>query len=595
MERRVLLAIFLSFVVLYAYQALFVRTPAKPPATSTTSSGATPATTAAPGGSAAATNASPAPPPVSGATTGATGVGTSLAVAPAPGTAVIGDTEERDVRVETPHVIAVFTNRGGRLKSWRLKNYKDNHGEPLELVLTELAATEPLPFSLQVVDASTTGTLNGALYKVQSSPPGGVQSAPIPLTFEYQDNNGVHAVKQFTIDPNTYTATLNATVTKGDQPQPLAFVWGPAVGDSDSQSGRYAVKPGGLFASVDRATSPTRLTTRNIATQPTYNEDFAYAGVDDHYFMTVAMKTGVAKLTYRTVSIPPPAGSKDPSRDFISYSIEPTNTGPVTYYVGPKDFDTLSAINPTFTYAINFGWFRIIVVPLLRSLDWIHGFVGNYGWSILALTVLINLILFPLNHKSVVSMRKMQEIQPETKAIQERYAKLKATDPARQKMNQELMALYRERGVNPASGCVPILLTLPVFLAFYSLLTTAIQLRGAPFIGWIHDLSQPDPYYVMPVLVGISQIVTQWMTPQAGVDPTQQKMMMIMPIVLIFVFISTPAGALIYWLVSNVWRLGQQYLTNYLIGPPNIRTIRPPAERRVKRVGGGKTDAASGS
>jgi YidC/Oxa1 family membrane protein insertase len=235
----------------------------------------------------------------------------------------------------------------------------------------------------------------------------------------------------------------------------------------------------------------------------------------------------------------------------------------------------------------------VIVVPLLRSLDWFHGYVGNYGWSILALTVLINLVLFPLNHKSVVSMRKMQEIQPETKAIQERYAKLKATDPAKQKMNQELMALYRERGVNPASGCIPILLTLPVFLAFYSLLTTAIQLRGAPFVGWIHDLSQPDPYYVMPVLVGVSQIITQWMTPQTGVDPTQQKMMMIMPIVLIFVFVSTPAGALIYWLVSNVWRLGQQYLTNYLIGPPNIRTIRPAAERRVKRVGGGKTDAAA--
>jgi YidC/Oxa1 family membrane protein insertase len=125
------------------------------------------------------------------------------------------------------------------------------------------------------------------------------------------------------------------------------------------------------------------------------------------------------------------------------------------------------------------------------------------------------------------------------------------------------------------------------------LLTTAIQLRGAPFVGWIHDLSQPDPYYVMPVLVGISQIITQWATPQTGVDPTQQKMMMIMPIVLIFVFVSTPAGALIYWLVSNVWRLGQQYLTNYLIGPPNIRTIRPAAERRVKRVGGGKTDAAA--
>jgi YidC/Oxa1 family membrane protein insertase len=187
----------------------------------------------------------------------------------------------------------------------------------------------------------------------------------------------------------------------------------------------------------------------------------------------------------------------------------------------------------------------------------------------------------------------MQEIQPQMKAIQERYAKLKSTDPAKQKMNQEMMALYRERGVNPASGCVPILLTLPVFLAFYALLTTAIELRGAPFFGWIHDLSLSDPYYVMPVLVVLSQLLMQWMTPQTGADPAQQKMMMIMPLVLIFVFISTPAGALIYWLVGNVWRVGQQSLTNYLIGPPNIRTVRPAAERRVKRVGGGKTEGAA--
>ena len=262
---------------------------------------------------------------------------------------------------------------------------------------------------------------------------------------------------------------------------------------------------------------------------------------------------------------------------------------PLTFYAGPKDFDTLAAIDRNLVKAINFGMFSIIVVPLLRSLNWIHSYVGNYGWAIFILTMLINLVLFPLNHKSVVSMRKMQEIQPEAKAIQERYAKLKATDPAKQKMNQELMALYRENGVNPASGCIPILLTLPVFLAFYALLTTAIELRGAPFVGWIHDLSLPDPYYVMPVLVGASQVLTQWMTPQAGVDPAQQKMMMIMPVVLIFVFVSTPAGALIYWLVGNVWRIGQMQVTNY-IHPPKVHVIRPAAERRVKRVGGGKTE-----
>ena len=590
MERRVLLAIFLSFLVLYAYQAFFVK-PA--PKTATPGSGAANSATSTPAAATGQTaaNAGSSVPASPATGSPASAVSPTLATAPAPdAAALISAPNEQDVSVETPHVIAVFTNRGARLKSWRLKAYKDSRNEPLELVANDLAESHPLPFSLKVPEDALTGTLNGALYKLQGNAPQGSQSAPVSLTFEYQDSNGLHAVKQFTLDPATYTVALNATVSQGDRRIRPTIVWGPGLGDSDSQTGRYAVKPGGLFASAGKV---TRLAARAVTTQPTYDQDFDYAGVDDHYFTTLALKTGTAKLAFQPVSIPPPNGSKDPGRDLMSYSIEPTGDGALTFYVGPKDFDTLSSINRDFVKAINFGMFSVIVVPLLRSLNWIHGFVGNYGWSIVALTVFINLVLFPLNHKSVVSMRKMQEIQPETKAIQERYAKLKATDPARQKMNQELMALYRERGVNPASGCVPILLTLPVFLAFYSLLTTAIELRGAPFVGWIHDLSQPDPYYVMPILVGISQIVTQWMTPQAGVDPTQQKMMLIMPLVLIFVFVSTPAGALIYWLVGNIWRLGQQYLTNYLIGPPNIRTIRPAAERRVKRVGGGKTEGAS--
>jgi YidC/Oxa1 family membrane protein insertase len=190
-------------------------------------------------------------------------------------------------------------------------------------------------------------------------------------------------------------------------------------------------------------------------------------------------------------------------------------------------------------------------------------------------------------------MRKMQEIQPEAKAIQDRYKNLKATDPAKQKMNQELMALYRERGVNPASGCVPMLLTLPVLLAFYSLLSTAIELRGAPFVGWIHDLSQYDPFYVTPILMGITQVWQMRLTPQTGVDPAQQKMMMFMPLVFMFIMLWTPAGVVLYWFVSNLWGIGQQYLTNYLIGPPKIHAARPAAERRVKKVGSGRTDAAA--
>lgn len=569
MERRVFVAIFLSLLVLYGYQAFFTKAV---PAPGTSSPGQTGESTpaAAPTEKVELTPvAAPAAPEVA---------------------ALVGDTVERDVRVETPYVDAVFTNRGGRLKSWRLKKYRDRSKNELDLVVGELAGTQPLPFSLRVADEQTTTMLNGALFSVRGAPAGGVQTTPTQLTFEYRNSAGLVAVKEFEIDPGSYRVLFRAVVSQGDRALAPAIVWGPGLGDTDAQTG-YAAKPGGLYSVKGKV---SRLAVSDITKQPVHTEDFEYVGIDDHYFTAIALKPGAARVTYEPVSIPPPAGSDASARDLMGYSIEPPRSGEtIVFYVGPKDFETLAAIDRNLVKAIHFGMFSVIVVPLLRALNWIHGYVGNYGWSITILTILINLVLFPLNHKSVVSMRKMQEIQPEAKAIQERYSKLKATDPARQKMNQELMGLYRERGVNPASGCIPILLTLPVFLAFYAMLQTAIELRGAPFIGWIQDLSAPDSYYVLPILVGLSQIVTQWMTPQTGVDPAQQKMMMIMPIVLIFVFISTPAGALIYWLVGNIWRIGQMQLTNYLIGPPNIKTLRPAAERRVKRAGAGKTEGAA--
>ena len=186
--------------------------------------------------------------------------------------------------------------------------------------------------------------------------------------------------------------------------------------------------------------------------------------------------------------------------------------------------------------------FSILVVPLLRSLNWIHGYVGNYGWAIIILTVIINAIMFPLRHKSVVSMRKMQEIQPEVKAIQDRYAKLKATDPAKQKMNQELMALYRERGVNPASGCVPMLLTLPVSSRSMRCCRPRSSCAARRSSSGFTICRCPIRFYVTPVLMGISQMWQQRMTPPAGIDPAQQKMMMFMPLVLTFFFLWAPAG-----------------------------------------------------
>ncbi len=569
MERRVLVAIFLSFIVLYAYQAFFVKPAPKPAQVSTattqpTKSTTTPGAAAAPAPAAAAPVSSPA-----------------SAAAP-----LVSDSAEREVRVETRDVIAVFTNRGARLKSWRLKKYLDQDRKPQELIENQLP-TQPLPFTLRTGDDTLDATLNGALY-TSNTAPGQMITSPFDLRFEYRDAAGVQSVKTFHLVPDSYVVSVRADVTTGTRTVTPAILWGPAIGDIAEVS-RYTQRAEGLLLQGGKV---QRLSAKDLAKQPSHDGDFFFAGVDDNYFMTAALSTGTTKVTYQPVTIPPPPGSKDSPRELVAYSVEPKVPGAIQFFAGPKDFDVLKAISPDATRAINFGMFAIIVVPLLQALKWVNGYVGNYGWAIIILTVIINILIFPLRHKSVVSMRKMQEIQPEVKAIQDRYSKLKATDPAKQKMNQEMMALYKERGVNPASGCVPILLTFPLIFAFYALLSTAIELRGAPFVGWIHDLSAHDPYYVTPILMGASQLWQQWTMPSTGVDPAQQKMMMFMPVMFTFMFLWAPSGLAIYWLVSNIWQIGQQYVTNSIIGPPNVRMVRPAAERRLKRVGGGKTDAA---
>jgi YidC/Oxa1 family membrane protein insertase len=265
----------------------------------------------------------------------------------------------------------------------------------------------------------------------------------------------------------------------------------------------------------------------------------------------------------------------------------------VRFYVGPKQLDVMRSIDPEFTRAIYFGIFAWLAAPLLDGLRWVHGFVGSWGWSIIVLTIFINLAMFPLRHMSVVSMRRMQELQPQMKAIQDRYAQYKITDPERQKMNTEVMELYRTHGVNPASGCLPMLLTLPFLFAFYAMLGQAIEIRGEGFLGWITDLSRADPYYITPLLMGVTMFWQQKITPTTA-DPTQQKIMMMMPFMITLTMLFAPAGLVIYWLVSQLWAIGQQYATPYLIGPgkgpgakpggskPRDIIVPASSDRRVK-------------
>ena len=549
MERRVLLAISLSFVVLFLYQRLVPPPPEQPTAVATT---ATPG--AAPG--AAAPTLVPAAP------------ATMPAVA-----ATRSDSVEREYVIETQQVRAVFTNRGGRLKRWALKQYLDRSGQPVELVPAD-TGSRPLPFSLATADAAQTARLNGELYAVEHVAPERIDAttSPAALTFVYEGADGLVARKRFTLQPSGYVVGFNADVTQGTAALNPSLVWGPGLGDEIARSagsggmfsGGY-VSPAAGFVYVDG--SVTRFAGAAASTAGTQQGVFRYAGVTDHYFVAAVLEpSGGQRIDFAHVPLVDPA---DPAvvRQLVSYTATFDKApGDVRVFLGPKQFEALKAINPEFTKVIDFGMFAVLAVPLLGALQWVHGFVGNYGYSIIILTILINLVMWPLRHKSVVSMRKMQELQPQLKVIQDRYSHLKMTDPARGKMNEEVMALYKSKGANPASGCVPMLLTLPVLFAFYSLLSQAIEIRGAPFALWITDLSLRDPWYITPLLMGGTMFWQQRLQPGTG-DPVQQKVLMFMPVMFTAMFMTAPSGLVIYWFVSNLWAIGQQYFTNWLIGP----------------------------
>jgi YidC/Oxa1 family membrane protein insertase len=578
MEKRVFLAIFLSFGILWVYQTYIVPPPA-PAAPPIASPVATPEATqpaVAPAGS-----------PEAGTTT------------PLPAT-VVGDTSARDIVVETDAVRAVFTTEGATLKSWRLKKYYDARGEPLELVPEGMPEKQPRPFTLATDQDAVSAVLLTAKFRPSAEGPLSLGSAPGTLGFEYQDASGLAARKSFHFQPenNPYVVSVDASVDVKGMARPVTIKMGPALGLGYSTGGMMIATypPGAIYhkdGDVERPSSSTLLE------QAVYDGNLRFAGVGDHYFLSAAVPgTRSVRVEFQPLVLSTlEADAKATGvaqRTFVSYSVTTAGAMNMPFFLGPKDFDILKSVDSQLVRAIDFGIFAWLVVPLLQTLKWINGFVGNFGWSIIILTILLNAVMFPLRHRSMVSMRKMQEIQPEVKAIQKRYEKYKLTDPERQKMNTETMALYKQKGVNPASGCVPMLLTMPVLFGFYAMLSVAIELRGAPFVGWIKDLAQMDPLFITPVLMGASMFVQQKMTPTTA-DPAQQKIFMFMPIIFTVMFLWAPAGLVIYWLMSNIMTIGQQYLTNHLISAPTrTGSGGTSAERRAKQAGSATTPKAQG-
>jgi YidC/Oxa1 family membrane protein insertase len=556
MEKRVFIAVLLSFLILAAYQTYFAPSP-----TNTVGpAGTTPALTSA--GTASTTVApqtpsAPVPAPV-----------------PAPA-ALVADTKARDIVVETDDVVAVFSTQGAVLTSWKLKHYlvsPDSKGaqQLLDLVPTDVPGDRP--FTLKSDDAATAAVLAHALYR-PSVDHLSLGSASGTLNFEYQDQSGLDVRKTFHFRPDgkAYVIGFDATVDIAGKTQPVTIAWGPALGLGYVPDGSREAQPAaGVLMRNDKVERPSAKT---LTSTPSYADTFLYAGVADHYFLSVVFPgMHPVRLTFQPITAPVPNDpSQKATRTFIAYTIGVPESASLAFFFGPKDFNVLHSVDPQLVRAIDFGIFAWLVVPLLQALKWVNGYVQNYGWSIVVLTVLMNLAIFPLRHRSMVSMKKMQSLQPEVKAIQDRYAKYKMTDPERQKANTEVMALYKAKGVNPASGCIPMLLTFPLLFAFYALLGSSIELRGAPFMFWIHDLSLRDPFFVLPIVMAGSMFWQQRMMPTAGGDPIQQKMFMFMPLIFLFTFLWSPSGLAVYWFTSNLMAIGQQYVTNRMIAAKTVR------------------------
>lgn len=565
MEKRVFLAILLSFVVLAGWQAMFPPPPPVRPA-----------------------NQDVATAPVDAAAPQAAGTpeaSAAVAAALPSAAALVADASARDIVVETDAVRAVFTTAGATLKSWQLKNYLEN-GSPLDLLPADAPANVAPPFAVTTDDPALSRTLATALYR-PSADQLNLGGAPGQLTFEYRDESGLNVRKTFHFQPEgkPYLLRVEAAVDQAGASRPVTVSSGAGISTGLAEGGFYHVP---VRAVHHVAGDVQHQKAADLVDRSKFDGDIRFAGIDDQYFL-FAVLPGSERVSVDYRAIAMPATAEQEARALMAFDVSVPGPFALPYYIGPKEFDTLRGVDERLQLvrAIDFGFLSPIVVPLLIALKWVHGLVGNWGWAIILLTILINALIFPLRHRSMVSMKKMQALQPEVKAIQERYAKYKLTDPERQKMNQEMMALYKQRGVNPVAGCVPMLLTLPVLFAFYSMLSAAIELRGAPFIGWITDLSRHDPWYVTPVLMGVSMLWQQKMMPTTA-DPIQQKVFLLMPVIFTVSFLWAPSGLVLYWFTSNLLAIGQQYFTNRTVAQPVPVAGRSAAARRLRsgRAGG---------
>jgi YidC/Oxa1 family membrane protein insertase len=559
-EKRVLVAAFLSLVILIGWEVLFPGRPAAPP-------GRPPVPAAHPVARSSSSSVSSVSPVAAEVATPAAKEPVAAAAPPISGAA------DRTITVEEPFLRASFRTRGAMLSSLVLTRYKDDQGRPLELVHTVPAGVAH-PFAVDFGPAGDlTRRVSEAIYAVEESSTGDRRT----LKFRYSDGT-LSVEKDFTFDGG-YLFDVRVSVAGTEKPWIL--VVGPALRNLSEQekSNRYTSYSDVATYSAGHL---TRDTIKKLQSPVEHAVDAGgYVGLEDAYFLAALLPKSPATAVVMPVAVPIPDQNKP------SFELAAGLTGrpelSARAYFGPKDLAVLEALHLHLEETINFGWLGIIARPLLLLLKWFYKYVRNYGVAILLVTLALRLAMYPLMQKSYASMKKMQKLTPKMNAIRDRYRKAKTDPDQRAKMNQEIMALYQAEGVNPMGGCLPLLLQMPILFAFYYVLERAIELRHAMFIpGWIVDLSAKDPTYILVILMTVSMFVQQAMTPSTA-DPMQKKMFMVMPLLWGFLFKDMPSGLVLYWMFSNVLTIGQQMLIN------RMTDAEQPAAGPARRVrAGGK-------
>ncbi len=500
---------------------------------------------------------------------GTAGTQTGAAPAVAGNIRVVQATAEKNIVVESSLYRVELSNHGAVVRSWKLKNYFDGQKtpQPLDLVNPDAAQELGWPLSLMLSDPQLETRANTALYEV--TPGSENLHAPAEITFHWSDGHlDVTKKLKFAQD---YQMSLDVSASLDGRPLSPAVAWRGGFGDKAVYQASQLVTVFYKLGDSLNLLQYKKLGVSGNQIQPfEQSGPLQFTGIMDQFFTAAFIPDGSDLALWHWTQWHHYTGSDNqPAADpAAEIAVGATLAGPLKarVYVGPKDLALLGRLQPSLEGLINFGWLGTISKALLFTLQWLHHYIPNWGWAIVVLTLVINTAVFPLKMKSWRSMQEMQKIAPEMRQIQDKYKKYSMTDPRKKGMQEEMLALQQRHGISPFSslgGCLPMLLQMPIWWALWRVLTGAIELRHAPWMLWIHDLSVKDPFYILPVAMAITMYISMAMTPQsAAIDPAQQKMMRLMPLTFVVIFFRYASGLNLYMFTSNIIGVGQQYYLN---------------------------------